>query len=77
MNISSLLEAAKKGTVAVTFIKVDTGEERRMICTLNTPHTITINQNPKNDYILLWALDRNAWRDVKVSTITDWSVVDQ
>ena len=65
----SLLEALKKGTVTVTFRKIDTGELRVMPCTLN-PAVLeannvktTINYDSQNmEAFPEWSLDKDAWR---------------
>ncbi len=78
----SLLEALKKGTVTVTFRKIDTGELRVMPCTLN-PAVLeannvktTINYEPQNmEAFPVWSLDKNAWRAFRLDTVEGWEVL--
>ena len=78
----ALLEALKKGTVTVTFRKIDTGELRVMPCTLN-PAVLeanqvktTINYEPQNmEAFPVWSLDKNAWRAFRLDTIEGWEVL--
>lgn len=72
-----LLKALKEGICIVSYKKIDTNELRNMECTLNPeliPQHININQNPDSHHILVWALDRNAWRSFRVSTMQEWNV---
>lgn len=78
----SLLEALKKGTVTVTFRKIDTGELRVMPCTLN-PAVLeannvktTINYEPQNmEAFPVWSLDKDAWRAFRLDTVEGWEVL--
>lgn len=78
----ALLEALKKGTVTVTFRKIDTGELRVMPCTLN-PAVLeanqvktTINYEPQNmEAFPVWSLDKNAWRAFRLDTVEGWEVL--
>lgn len=77
-----LVEALKKGSVTVTFTKVNTGEIRVMPCTLN-PEVLSANgidvsvenQNPESDLIACWALDKNAWRSFIADTVVSWEIL--
>jgi hypothetical protein len=78
-----LIEALKKGSVTVTFTKVNTGEIRVMPCTLN-PEVLTANgidtvkvesQKPTNDQIVCWALDKDSWRSFNADTVVSWEVL--
>ena len=77
-----LVEALKKGSVTVSFTKVNTGELRVMPCTLN-PKVLKANgvsvsiegQNLDNEQIVAWALDKNAWRSFIAETIVSWEVL--
>ena len=77
MDVEKFLAAAKKGVVTVVFKKLGGGEIRHMVCTLN-PETsgakvkTLIEQRPDNDHIVVWALDRDAWRSFRVNTVIDW-----
>lgn len=78
-----LIEALKKGSVTVTFTKVNSGEIRVMPCTLN-PEVLTANgidtvtvesQSPTNDQIVCWSLDKDAWRSFNADTVVSWEVL--
>jgi len=74
--MDNLISALKKGVVTVVFEKIDTGEIRTMPCTLNQDihkQGIDIKSYDTNsDTILMYALDKKAWRDVRVNTIKEW-----
>jgi len=81
---SKLLEALRKGTVTVSFRKIDTGELRVMPCTLN-PVVLEANgvQN-KVEYsgtdmeaYPVWSLDKNAWRSFRLDTVEGWEVLGE
>lgn len=77
-----LIEALKKGSVTVTFQKINSDEIRVMPCTLN-PKVLSANgvelnvekQNPQSDLIVCWALDKNAWRSFIADTVTSWEII--
>lgn len=77
-----LIEALKKGSVTVSFTKVNTGEVRVMPCTLN-PKVLEANgitsgvesQDSNNDQIVCWSLDKNAWRSFIAETVVSWEVL--
>ena len=77
-----LIEALKKGTVTVTFQKIDSDEIRVMPCTLN-PTVLEANGiqmqikeiNSDSDHIATWALDKEAWRSFRTSTVLGWEVL--
>ena len=76
--MDKLIKALKEGTCIVSYKKIDTGEIRDMECTLNPeliPGHHDITQNAQNDHILVYALDRDAWRSFRANTMTGWSVV--
>lgn len=77
-----LIEALKKGTVTVTFQKIDSDEVRVMPCTLNPTvlkangiATVIESVNPDTDHIAVWSLDKDAWRSFRVSTVLGWEVL--
>lgn len=77
-----LIEALKKGTVTVTFQKIDSDEIRVMPCTLNPTvlkangiATVIESVNPDTDHIAVWSLDKDAWRSFRVSTVLGWEVL--
>ena len=75
MNTSKIVDALMKGVVTIVFEKIDTGEIRTMPCTLNNDihgQTMQIKRYNSPDVLVMWGLDVNAWRDVRVSTIQDW-----
>ena len=81
---SELLAALKKGTVTVTFQKVNSDEIRVMPCTLNpkvleangiTP--IINNVSDDSEQIPVWSLDKNAWRSFITETVLSWEVLGE
>ena len=77
MTTKPIVDALKKGVVTVIFKKLDTGEIRTMPCTLNNDIsgvTMIIKEYNSPDTLIMWALDKRAWRDVRVDTIQDWYV---
>ena len=72
----NLLEALKKGTVTVSFRKIDTGELRVMPCTLN-PVVLEANgvtnkvnvQGTDTEAFPVWALNKDAWRSFRLDTL--------
>lgn len=78
-TIKGFIDAAKKGVVTVEFTKIDTGELRVMPCTLNpelSNHNVPeiLEQREDNEHIVVWSLDKNAWRSFRVETVIDWYV---
>ena len=76
--MNKLIEALKKGVVIISFRKIDSGEIRVMPSTLN-PELIPKVTNPlyvdsSSDTIMVWSLDKNAWRDIRSDTITEWKI---
>jgi len=85
---SRLIEALKNGTVTVTFKKISwswyviTDEVRVMPCTLN-PVVLEAydikseikDVNPETDHLAVWALDKEAWRSFRLSTVVGWEVL--
>lgn len=78
----ALLEALKKGTVTVTFRKIDTGELRVMPCTLNPAIleannvATKVNYEPQNmEAFPVWSLDKDAWRAFRLDTVEGWEVL--
>ena len=80
-----LLTALKKGTVTVTFQKIDTGELRVMPCTLN-PVVLEANDAPVNldkitadqmEHFPVWSLDKNQWRSFRLDTVKGWEVLGE
>ena len=79
---AKLLTALQKGTVQVTFRKIDTGEIRVMPCTLNPTVlkangvTTDINFNANGmEHFPVWSLDKNAWRAFRLETVEGWEVL--
>ena len=76
--MNELIEALKKGVVVITFKKIDTGDIRVMPSTLNTeliPESTSItNISAESETIMVWSLDKNAWRDIRSNTIIEWRV---
>ena len=79
---SRLIEALKRGTVTVTFTKINTDEIRVMPCTLNSvvleAHGVKTDikdVSPESDHLAAWALDKEAWRSFRLSTVNGWEVL--
>ena len=77
-----LIEALTKGTVTVTFQKIDSDEIRVMPCTLNPTLleangiTSTVDAiSPDSEHLAVWSLDKDAWRSFRVSTVIGWEVL--
>lgn len=79
---SRLIEALKKGTVTVTFQKIDSDEIRVMPCTLNPTvlqshgmNAVIESVSPETEHIAAWSLDKEAWRSFRVNTVLGWEVL--
>ena len=72
--MKDLIDCLKKGVVTIDFTKINTGERRVMTCTLNNSNITIKNIAPDNDSIVVWALDKEDFRDVIVSTINEWYI---
>lgn len=76
--VEQLIIKLKEGVVTIVFEKIDTGEIRIMPCTLNKEvgslNGSIANQRAVNETIVVYALDKKAWRDVRVNTIKDWYI---
>ena len=77
IELPKLLKALSEGVATVTFEKIDTKELRVMPCTThkefaNELSTSVGKQSNTADTIVMYALDKKAWRDVRVDTIKDW-----
>lgn len=74
--MDKLISALKKGVVTIVFEKIDTKEIRTMPCTLNNElyeqQIEIVKYDSKSDTIIMYALDKKAWRDVRVNTIQEW-----
>ena len=77
MNMNGFTKAAREGVVTVEFTKIDTDELRIMPCTLNTElsnHNVPeiLDQKDDSDHLVVWALDKTAWRSLRRSTVKRW-----
>lgn len=79
---SRLIEALQKGTVTVTFQKIDSDEIRVMPCTLNSIVLEANNQaisvdkiDAESHHLAVWSLDKDAWRSFRVNTVLGWEVL--
>jgi len=75
--IAGFVSSAKKGVVTVEFTKIDTGELRVMPCTLNpelSNHNVPeiLEQKEESDHLVVWSLDKQAWRSFRVNTVIKW-----
>lgn len=76
-TIAGFVDAAKKGVVTVEFTKIDTGELRVMPCTLNSElsnHNVPeiLEQKEESDHLVVWSMDKDAWRSFRVNTMIKW-----
>lgn len=72
--MKELIDSLKKGVVTIDFTKIDTGERRVMPCTLNNSNITIRNIASDSDSIVVWAMDKEDFRDVIVSTINEWYI---
>jgi|TARA_R110000803_G_scaffold46198_13_gene97100 hypothetical protein len=77
MKIDGLIAAAKEGVITVEFNKINDGGLRVMPCTLNTEiskHNVQeiLEQKETNDHLVVWAMDKEAWRSFRVETVIRW-----
>tara|TARA_B100000941_G_scaffold38620_1_gene22951 strand:- start:106 stop:345 length:240 start_codon:yes stop_codon:yes gene_type:complete len=79
--MNELITALKRGIVVISFKKIDSGEIRVMPSTLNEelmPEGVKIMSiSSESETIMVWSLDKNAWRDIRVNTITEWRVENE
>lgn len=77
-NADKFLKEAKQGIVTVVFTKIGTGETRVMPCTLKEDlipaKAVIKDMDPNSDNLVVWSLDKDAWRSFRVNTVTDWYV---
>lgn len=76
-DIRGFISAAKAGIVTVEFTKVGTDEVRVMPCTLNvvlSDHNVPeiMEQQEDNDHLVVWSIDKQAWRSFRVNTLIKW-----
>ena len=75
-NPQRFLDTVQKGVATVEFRKINTNELRIMPCTLNTEVAgteIAIKSfDPSSDHLVVWCLDKTAWRSFRVSTVERW-----
>ncbi len=76
-TITGFIDAAKKDVVTVEFTKIDTGELRVMPCTLNSAlsnHNVPeiLEQRSDSDHLVVWSIDKQAWRSFRVNTLVKW-----
>jgi hypothetical protein len=83
-ELTKLLTALKKGSVTVSFRKIDTGELRVMPCTLNPAVleangvAMQIDYSEKNmEHYAVWSLDKDAWRSFRLDTVEGWEVLGE
>jgi len=79
MKMEGFTKAAREGVVTVEFTKIDTGELRIMPCTLNrdlSDHNVPeiIEQKDDSDHLVVWAMDKEAWRSFRTSTVKRWYI---
>lgn len=70
------LSTIQKGVATVEFRKINTNELRIMPCTLNSEIAgieISVKSfDPLSDNMVVWCIDKSAWRSFRVSTVERW-----
>ena len=76
-DMNGFVKAAQNGVITVVFKKIYDGEVRTMPCTLN--HQLSegnvpeiLEQRESGDNLVVWALDKKAWRSFRANTVIDW-----
>ena len=79
---SRLIEALKRGSVTVTFQKIDSEEVRVMPCSLNPTvleangvKAVIENVSSETEHLAVWSLDKDAWRSFRLDTVLGWEVL--
>lgn len=76
--MQNLIQSLQKGLVSLSFASMNSGEEKTIICTLNKKllksHQ-TMNQDLKNDNILVYKTETNEWEDIRLNTVKAWQEV--
>jgi len=76
--MQNLIQLLQKGLVSLSFTSMNSGEEKTIICTLNEKllksHQ-TMNQDLKNDNILVYKTETNEWEDIRLNTVKTWQEV--
>lgn len=78
MNTQEFLQRVNEGVATVEFRKVGTDELRVMPCTLNSSivgQDLAVSgkeQNANSDHLVVWSLDKDAWRSFRVETVERW-----
>ena len=78
---TKLIAALQKGSVTVTFQKVNSDEIRVMLCTLNKKvleangvNSTIEHVSPDSNQIPVWCIDKNGWRSFIKDTVLGWEV---
>jgi hypothetical protein len=78
MNTQEFLQRVNEGVATVEFRKVGTDELRVMPCTLNSSivgQDLAVSgkeQNANSEHLVVWSLDKDAWRSFRVETVERW-----
>ena len=75
IDSNKIVEALKKGVVTIVFEKIDTKEIRTMPCTMNNDisgQQMVFKNYQSDETLVMYGLDVQAWRDVRVDTIIEW-----
>lgn len=76
MNTEEFLNYVKNNVATVEFRKVGTDELRVMPCTLNAEvmgeQSVEVTQQANNDHLVVWSMDKDAWRSFRVNTVERW-----
>ena len=76
-KIAGLIQALKKGEVTIVFDKINDGGRRVMSSTLNSElsnHNVPeiLEQKEINDNLVVWCIDKQAWRSFRRDTLVHW-----
>jgi len=78
MNTQEFLNYVSSNVATVEFRKVGTDELRVMPCTLNPEvmgeqtSTTEIKQQSESEHLVVWSMDKDAWRSFRVNTVERW-----
>jgi hypothetical protein len=81
INVVQMYSALKEGACNIHFRKIDTGELRIMASTLNRDiagHSNLpeiFNQDVLSDHLVVWCLDKDAYRSFRVRTVEHWEEI--
>tara|TARA_B100000131_G_scaffold138615_1_gene134938 strand:- start:5036 stop:5260 length:225 start_codon:yes stop_codon:yes gene_type:complete len=72
----NIIEALSKGIVTIEYTSLISGNTKKIRGTLQDQDYLLI-QNPNNDKLVMWDIDRQKWEDIQKDTIISWSNTDE